>query len=161
MIGTLRRECLDRVLILGRRHLETVLAECIEHYNSHRPHRSLSQRAPSALDTAPALIGDVDLARLRRTDHPGGPSTSTGWSPELGGWVLGTDTLTPPAVDCPSIPFSLLPITMGDAGFRSSTVNTGFFYGRLLAEGDREAVRTPQQVVDRAGDPNTMCFGEA
>ena len=72
VIGTLRRECLDRTLILGRRHLEAVLAEYVEHYNSHRPHRSLSQRAPSALDTAPALIGDVDLARLRRADHLGG-----------------------------------------------------------------------------------------
>src|SRR5713101_4053897 len=38
---------LDRMLILGRRHLATVLAEYVEHYNSHRPHRSLSQRAPS------------------------------------------------------------------------------------------------------------------
>jgi putative transposase len=72
VIGTLRRECLDRMLILGRRHLEAVLAEYVEHYNSHRPHRSLSQRPPSALDTAPALIGDVDLTRLRRTDHLGG-----------------------------------------------------------------------------------------
>jgi transposase InsO family protein len=72
VIGTLRRECLDRTLILGRRHLETVLAEYVEHYNSHRPHRSLSQRAPSALDTTPALIGDVDPARLRRTDRLGG-----------------------------------------------------------------------------------------
>jgi putative transposase len=72
VIGTLRRECLDWVLIFGRRHLETVLAEYVEHYNSHRPHRSLSQRAPSALDTSPAHIGDVDLARLRRTDHLGG-----------------------------------------------------------------------------------------
>ena len=72
VIGTLRRECLDRTLILGRRHLETVLAEYVAHYNSHRPHRSLSQRAPCALDTAPALIGDVDLARLRRIDHLGG-----------------------------------------------------------------------------------------
>jgi putative transposase len=71
VIGTLRRECLDRMLILGRRHLEAVLAD-VEHYNSHRPHRSLSQRPPSALDTAPALIGDVDLTRLRRTDHLGG-----------------------------------------------------------------------------------------
>ena len=72
VIGTFRHECLDRTLILGRRHLETVLAEYVAHYNSHRPHRSLSQRAPSALHTAPALIGDVDLARLRRTDHLGG-----------------------------------------------------------------------------------------
>jgi transposase InsO family protein len=72
VIGTIRRECLDRMLILGRRHLETVLAEYVEHYNSHRPHRSLNQRVPFALDTAPALIRDVDLTRLRRTDHLGG-----------------------------------------------------------------------------------------
>jgi transposase InsO family protein len=72
VIGTLRRECLDRMLILGRRHLETVLAEYVEHYNSHRPHRTLGQRAPSTLDTTPALISDVDLARLRRTDRLGG-----------------------------------------------------------------------------------------
>jgi putative transposase len=58
------------MLILGRRHLETVLAEYVAHYNSHRPHRSLSQRAPSALASTAAFIGDV--ARLRRTDHLGG-----------------------------------------------------------------------------------------
>ncbi len=72
MIGTLRRECLDRTLVLGRRHLEAVLVEYVEHYNAHRPHRSLRQRAPSALDTAPVLTGDVDIARLRRTDRLGG-----------------------------------------------------------------------------------------
>ena len=72
VIGTIRRECLDRMLILGRRHLEAVLVEYDEHYNAHRPHRSLDQLSPSALDTSPVLIGDVDLARLRRTDHLGG-----------------------------------------------------------------------------------------
>ncbi len=72
VIGTLRRECVDRMLILGRRHLEAVLAEYVEHYNAHRPHRSLIQRAQSALDTAPALIGDVDPTNLRRTDRLGG-----------------------------------------------------------------------------------------
>src|SRR5579875_2294949 len=71
VIGTVRRECLDRMLILGRRHLEAVLAEYVEHYNAHRPHPSLSQRAPSALHTAPALV-DADLARLGRTDRLGG-----------------------------------------------------------------------------------------
>ncbi len=72
VIGTLRRECLDRMLILGRRHLEAVLAEYVEHYNSHRPHRSLDQRAPSALATTPVFSGDIDLATLRRTDRLGG-----------------------------------------------------------------------------------------
>ncbi len=72
VIGTMRRECLDRMLILGRRHLEAVLSEYVEHYNSHRPHRSLSQRSPSAPYSTPAHIGDVDLATLRRTDRLAG-----------------------------------------------------------------------------------------
>ena len=70
-IGTIRRECLNRMLILGRRHLEAVLAEYVEHYNAHRPHRSLGQRAPSVLDATPAPIDDIDLAKLRRTDRRG------------------------------------------------------------------------------------------
>ena len=37
VVGTTRPECLDRMLILGRRHLEAVLAEYVEHYNAHRP----------------------------------------------------------------------------------------------------------------------------
>jgi putative transposase len=40
-IGTLRRECLDRILILHRRQLEHVLRVYTAHYNRHRPHRSL------------------------------------------------------------------------------------------------------------------------
>ncbi|MCU4185209.1 integrase core domain-containing protein [Acidiferrimicrobium sp. IK] len=72
VIGTIRRERLDRMLILGRRHLQAVLAEHVEHYNVHRPHRSLDQRAPSALDTPPAPIGDVHPTRLRRPDRLGG-----------------------------------------------------------------------------------------
>ena len=72
VIGTIRRECLDRMLILGRRHLQAVLAEYVEHYNSHRPHRSLSQRPPAASDVTPPTIGDVDIARLRRANRLGG-----------------------------------------------------------------------------------------
>jgi transposase InsO family protein len=45
-IGTLRRECLDHLLITGPRHLDAVLREFVEHYNTHRPHRSLHQHPP-------------------------------------------------------------------------------------------------------------------
>jgi transposase InsO family protein len=48
VVGTLRRECLDRLLIFRRRQLEAVLSEYFAHYNGHRPHRSLDQRPPVA-----------------------------------------------------------------------------------------------------------------
>lgn len=47
-IGSGRRECLDWMLIAGRRHLERVMGEWIEHYNAARPHRSLDLRTPIA-----------------------------------------------------------------------------------------------------------------
>ncbi len=74
-VGTVRRECLDGLLIIGRRHLERVLATYVTHYNEHRPHRALGQRSP--LPTLPPPgehpIGEViDLNRLRRRDLLGG-----------------------------------------------------------------------------------------
>ncbi len=45
-VGTLRRECLDHVLIYGERHLQRTLAEYARHYNEHRPHQSREQRPP-------------------------------------------------------------------------------------------------------------------
>jgi putative transposase len=44
VIGTLRRELLDWILILGERHLDLVLREYSTHYNRHTPHQSRQQR---------------------------------------------------------------------------------------------------------------------
>jgi putative transposase len=45
-VGTVRREVLDRMLIVGGRHLQSVLAEYADHYNVYRPHRALGQAPP-------------------------------------------------------------------------------------------------------------------
>jgi putative transposase len=50
-VGTLRRECLDRILIVNRRQLEQVLRVYTTHYNEHRPHRSLSLQPPDPQTT--------------------------------------------------------------------------------------------------------------
>jgi putative transposase len=47
-VGTVRRECLDRLLILGRRQLEHVLRVYVRHYNRQRPHRALDLSSPEA-----------------------------------------------------------------------------------------------------------------
>ena len=61
---TLRRELLDRVLIVGERHLPLMLREYVAHYNGHRPHQSRQQRPPD-IETQPA--GDVaDLRSVCR-----------------------------------------------------------------------------------------------
>jgi putative transposase len=70
-IGTARRECLDRILIVNRRHLERVLPAYIGHYNRHRPHRSLAQRPPSQL-LPPVSETIAALDCIRRRDVLGG-----------------------------------------------------------------------------------------
>jgi putative transposase len=49
--GLARREVLDRMLIFGRRHLEKVLAEYIDHYNHARPHQGSSSADPVSRPT--------------------------------------------------------------------------------------------------------------
>ena len=65
-IGTLCRECLDHLLITGPRHLAEVLREFVEHYNTHRPHRTLRQQPPRR-PHSPALHND----RPGRCDETG------------------------------------------------------------------------------------------
>ncbi len=67
-VRTVRFDCPDRILILGRRHLEHVLRVYRRHYNEHRPHRALRLLPPNGRD--PTLPNTT--ARLRRRDLLGG-----------------------------------------------------------------------------------------
>jgi putative transposase len=67
-VRTVRADCLDRILILGRRHLEQVLRVYRQHYNEHRPHRALRLLPPNGRDPTP-----LDAShRIRRRDLLGG-----------------------------------------------------------------------------------------
>ena len=58
-VGTVRRECLDWLLILGRRHLERVRREYVAHYNGARPHRARELRPPLARNLPVPRVGGI------------------------------------------------------------------------------------------------------
>ncbi|HEY5113495.1 MAG TPA: integrase core domain-containing protein, partial [Coriobacteriia bacterium] len=66
-VGTVRRECLDHLLIYGRRHLERVLQTYVAHYLEERPHRGLrlavpaGYRAPEARVTTRTTVERMDV----------------------------------------------------------------------------------------------------
>ena len=68
-IASARRECLDRMLITGERHLRLVLGEYVDHYNTHRPHRTLHQNPPARRQDPPAAGTST---RVLRRDRLGG-----------------------------------------------------------------------------------------
>jgi putative transposase len=67
LVVTLRREVLDRLLILNEAHLRAVLAAYAAHYNAARPHQGIGQRVPDDDPDHPvARVIDLDSARIRR-----------------------------------------------------------------------------------------------
>ena len=66
-IGSIRRELLDRTIIWNQRQLERLVVGYVEHYNQHRPHRSLQQRPPTPTthppDSPPATVTVLRTAR--------------------------------------------------------------------------------------------------
>ena len=73
LVGTLRRELLDRVLILGEGHLRAVLTEYQVRYNAARPHQGISQRVPGGKhDDGHLTVADLDPGRILRIPILGG-----------------------------------------------------------------------------------------
>lgn len=67
LLGTLRRELLDRMLILSEAHLRAVLIEYQAHYNRARPHQGIAQRVPGYECEAPGVTAvNLDVQRIRR-----------------------------------------------------------------------------------------------
>jgi putative transposase len=71
-VGSVRRECLDRLLIFSRRQLEHVLRVYTRHYNDHRPHRALALRPPERADGNPVPLRAPPFPQLNRADLLGG-----------------------------------------------------------------------------------------
>jgi putative transposase len=70
-VGTARRECLDHLLIVGPRHLARVLDGYVQHYNMHRPHRSLGLLPPEPRSWRPGRAASPS-EHVRRRDVLGG-----------------------------------------------------------------------------------------
>jgi transposase InsO family protein len=72
-VGTVRRECLDRLLILGRRQLAHVLRVYVTHYNQQRPHRALDLKPPDARIRSPIVtVATPHALHVDRRDLLGG-----------------------------------------------------------------------------------------
>jgi putative transposase len=67
-VRTVRAECLDWLLIIGRRHLETVLHTFTAHYNGERPHRALALLSPDSTNADPP----PSRGEIKRRDRLGG-----------------------------------------------------------------------------------------
>lgn len=67
-VRTVRSECLDRLLILNRRHLERVLHVYVDHHNRQRPHRALKLQPPQPETPEPLLLA----GEICRRDRLGG-----------------------------------------------------------------------------------------
>jgi putative transposase len=65
-VRTIRAEVIDRMLIIGPRHLHAVLDRYAVHYNQHRPHRARNLRPPDYDQTAPAKATGLTAVRIRR-----------------------------------------------------------------------------------------------
>ncbi len=59
VIGSIRRECLDHVVVIGERHLLGILSKYVDYYNGTRTHLSLAKDAPRSRRVHPPSEGSV------------------------------------------------------------------------------------------------------
>ena len=71
IIGTIRRELLDHILIISEAHTRRILTTYEDHYNRHRPHQARDQ-LPPADQQHPAAVHDLDTSKVLRTRILGG-----------------------------------------------------------------------------------------
>jgi putative transposase len=76
-VRTVRAECLDWLLIVGRSHLVQVLRSYVQHYHAHRSHRALGLQPPDP-PAQLTILGEDDQGVVRRRDLLGDSFTSTG-----------------------------------------------------------------------------------
>jgi len=73
IVGTIRREVTDRMLLLGRRHTLWVMRRFERHYNEGRPHRGLELRPPAQVANGARLPdASAPVPKIRRKDVLGG-----------------------------------------------------------------------------------------
>jgi putative transposase len=70
-VRTVRAECLDWLLVVGRGHLQQILRVYVQHYNRHRPYRALLLQPPDPF-ARPTILGEDDRGAVRRRDLLGG-----------------------------------------------------------------------------------------
>ena len=71
-VRTVRNECLDWLLVLNREHLERAVAVFVDHYNRHRPHRSLDLTPPATIGRIDRIVSWSPSAKVKRRDRLGG-----------------------------------------------------------------------------------------
>ncbi len=70
LIGSIRRDCLDHVIILGERHLRTILKSYLEYYHRNRTHLALAKDTPEPRAVQPPEIGAVvELSEVGGLHH--------------------------------------------------------------------------------------------
>ena len=67
VIGSIRRECIDHLIVLSERHLRRRLREYVRYYNGSRTHLSLNRNAPN-----PRPVESIFLGRITAIPHLGG-----------------------------------------------------------------------------------------